>query len=174
LTNIDLLLNSKEHTRNKSEQDIILNSDLETELSSKSSNNSENLSFSLETEKSNKLNKSNLNNKTHVLNEIFSSINNLLTESINKNTDFNSNYDNEDNGYKEIHDTVTSYKDKQKSSSINLSNIGSGTSNNLLENRLTNTKSNTRSNMRSSIIATEPSYNINSALNNGKVYKINL
>jgi hypothetical protein len=40
----------------------------------------------------------------------------------------NSNYDNDDNGYKEIHDTVTTYKDKQQSSSINLSVNGIATS----------------------------------------------
>lgn len=76
-------------------------------------------------------------------------------------------YDSEENGYKEINDDVTSYMDKQVSSSIKSSNI-SKTSN---TNNTTSTKYKI---IKKHVSTTDPSYNKSSAINNGKIYKIKL
>lgn len=114
------------------------NSDGSTDNTENSVNNSEQINI---TE----------NNKNGVLTKIMSSLSSL---------DTSSDYDSDDNGYKEINDDVSTYMDKQVSV---MSNSMSNKNNKNNKNFLVKYAS-----------ATDPSYNKMSAVNNGKVYKIKL
>jgi hypothetical protein len=114
------------------------------------------------------------NNLSSIKNKSGSKTKSILDEIIsslsNKNKQ-NSNYDSEDNDYKEINDDVSSYKDKQITGSMNSTNNSTTSNNNI--NEIDKNKIHYKI-ANKNVSITDPSYNKNSAINNGKIYKIKL
>jgi hypothetical protein len=107
----------------------------------------------------NQLIKSN-KNKQSILDEIISTLSNKSVQE--------RNYDSEENGYKEINDNVSSYIDKQMSRTTDEDTISDQPTD-----KFSNGKNHYKI-INKNVSTTDPSYNKNSAINNGKIYKIKL
>jgi hypothetical protein len=151
--------NNKEEINIKNKSKIEINSDnIDNTNNTDDTNNTDNIKSD---DTDDNKNKSAYKTKS-ILDDIISSLSSKFKQ--------DNNYDSEDNGYEEINDDVSSYKDKQISGSMKSTNISS-TSNNI--NDINVNKMHYKI-ANKNISTTDPSYNKNSAINNGKIYKIKL
>lgn len=134
--------------------------DNETNIKSNINTNNTDKILTMYKEKNFAKSKNNKNVHKSILDEIISTLSNKSTH--------DNNYDSEDNNYKEINDDVTSYLDKRLSDNKNITTISDD---------LVKKKENVKTHYKiinKHMSTTDPSYNKNSAINNGKIYKIKL
>ena len=154
--------------------DVNIDDDITNDTDNNTDNNTDNDNIDILISKTSEINNfSNIKNKsTYKSKSILDDILTSLSAKIKQ----DKNYDSEDNGYEEINDNVSSYKDKQISGSIKSTNI-SATSDNNINNSNSNNNIDKKIHYKIAnkhISTTNPSYNKDSAINNGKIYKIKL
>ena len=151
---------SNNMTDNITDNTTDIGTDDETNIKSNINNNNTDKILTMYKEKNFAKSKNNKNEHKSILDEIISTLSNKSTH--------DKNYDSEDNNYKEINDDVTSYLDKRLSENRNITTINDDP---------VEKKENVKTHYKiinKHISTTDPSYNKNSAINNGKIYKIKL